>query len=125
RREFIMSKSLKSSSIWKSCLLLTVLVLAACAQNPATTDEIDMPPRAERPEVAAETLQDSRSESGDGQVGATISGSDYSEVNPVPIVFETLSVRLTEEDAGIIESMKGRILGADRITIRGYCDRNA
>jgi len=48
---------------------------------------------------------------------------DYENMNPVPIAFEKLSVKLRESDKQILVRIKDRAKKAHKLVITGYCDR--
>ena len=103
----------------KLVVSLFALVLVACAQNPTLGPE--EPHVAEEANASAER----REVESDHAVDRTRqeSASEYSTLNPIPIMFEPLSVNLRDSDMQIFDAVNNRMLASEHITIRGYCDR--
>lgn len=95
-----------------------LLALAGCAQNqvaskteaPASSQALKEEPKSEKTVVASMAP------------GEEIV-PDYAVVNPVPIPFDKLSVKLRETDKQILTQIKDRAKKARKVTITGYCDR--
>ena len=49
---------------------------------------------------------------------------DYTTINPVPIIFDKLSVKLDDNDKCILAQISDRAKKADKLVVIGYCDRN-
>ncbi len=50
--------------------------------------------------------------------------SPYASMNPVPIEFGKLTVKLDDANKKILEQIRDRAMVAQKLTIIGYCDRN-
>ena len=48
---------------------------------------------------------------------------DYASMNPVPIVFDKMSVKLRDSEKQILAQIKDRAQRATTLIITGYCDR--
>lgn len=112
---------MKGKNLIKGMIPLAALALVACAQNQQVASEeqqtaVEQPVATveHREPEAAQLVQEEEPK---------VAGPDYSTLNPVPISFETLAVSLDETDQQVFDAVNDRILGAERITVRGYCDR--
>lgn len=97
--------------------LVSALALAGCAQQPTVADEPQTPVAKEEKVKAVESK---------GSVAAQVPEEtlpDYASMNPVPIVFEKMSVKLRDTDKQILVRIKDRAQKARKLTITGYCDR--
>lgn len=99
--------------------LAALLALAGCAQNQTTAE-------AEQPPVAKEDKSKARTNERQGP--ATTAAAEellpyYANMNPVPIPFEKMSVKLRETDKQILVRIKDRAQKAKKLIITGYCDR--
>ena len=100
-------------------VVVVQLVLSGCAQH-QTVAEADQPPVAneEKAKVKAAERQ--------GPAPAVVAeepGPDYASMNPVPIPFDKMSVKLRESDKQILVRIKDRAQKAKKLIITGYCDR--
>src|SRR6476661_4347884 len=91
-----------------------LLLLAGCAQNQTN------------PDTAQQEVVQSRSAADKAapvapQV-AEEAKPDYATMNPVPIVFEKLSVKLRDADKAVLAQIGDRAVKARRLVITGFCD---
>lgn len=107
---------MKNHSYLRSMPLAFAFVLVACAQTEQAVDAQAATPTQEPLQTAQAKVQASPS-TPEPVV------NQYDTMNPVPIEFETLSVQLDAPDTQILKEISERALAAERITIRGYCDR--
>lgn len=95
-----------------------LLALAGCAQNQVAS-------KTEAPASSQAAKEEPKSEK--TVVASMAPGEeivpDYAVVNPVPIPFDKLSVKLRETDKQILTQIKDRAKKARKVTITGYCDR--
>ncbi|HEY4542847.1 MAG TPA: OmpA family protein [Noviherbaspirillum sp.] len=108
---------MKNHSYLRSMPLAFAFVLVACAQTEQAVDAQLAMPTQEQPLQIIQAEVHAPSSTPETVV------SEYDTMNPVPIEFETLSVRLDAPDTQILKEISERALAAERITIRGYCDR--
>jgi outer membrane protein OmpA-like peptidoglycan-associated protein len=97
----------------------SLVMLAGCAQQQTVAD-------AEQPPVVKEEKAKARTVEKVGAVQATASEEvlpDYANMNPVPIAFDKMSVKLRDADKQILVKIKERAQKAKRVVITGYCDR--
>lgn len=99
------------------CTVL-LLTLAGCAQAPVAENADTVVPRqAAKEESKAEKTVAASMAPGEEIV------PDYAVMNPVPITFDKLSVKLRDVDKQILAQIKDRAQKARKLTITGYCDR--
>lgn len=99
------------------CAVLLV-ILSGCTQNPIVVNaDTNSTKQAEREEVKAEKAVAASMAPGEEIV------PDYAVMNPVPLEFEKLSIKLRDADKQIIAQIKDRAQKARKLTITGYCDR--
>lgn len=96
--------------------IASLLVLAGCAQNQALEDPAQSPVVKEEKTKATEKAAASSMKSEEKL-------PDYANMNPVPIEFEKLSVKLSDSDKQILVRIKDRAQKAKKLIITGYCDR--
>lgn len=106
---------------WNYLVLACALALSACAQNETAPADEQPLATAEQPAPAPDPVP--AEPSPPAQEPAAPAGPDYASMNPVPVTFETLSVKLNDADLAVLEQLRERAQAADRITVRGYCDR--
>jgi len=97
----------------------SLVVLTGCAQQQTVADAEQLP-------VAKEDNAKARNieRSGAAQtVAAEEALPDYANMNPVPIAFDKMSVKLRDADKQILVKIKDRAQKAKRLVITGYCDR--
>lgn len=97
----------------------SIVMLAGCAQQQTVTD-------AEQPPVSKEEKAKPKSAEKTGAVQAVAKEEfvpDYISMNPVPIAFDKMSVKLRDADKQILVKIKDRAQKAKRLIITGYCDR--
>lgn len=99
------------------CAVL-ILTLAGCAQNPVAENTATVAPKPMvKEESRAETAVAASMAPGEEVV------PDYTVMNPVPIAFDKLSVKLRDADRQTLAQIKVRAQAARKLTIIGYCDR--
>lgn len=92
--------------------------LTGCAQNPvADNADASSTKPALKDEVKADKTVAASMAPGEEIV------PDYAVINPVPIAFDKLSIKLRDADKQIIAQIKDRAQKARKLTITGYCDR--
>ncbi|HYD60455.1 MAG TPA: OmpA family protein [Noviherbaspirillum sp.] len=98
--------------------IASLLVLAGCAQNQTLEDPAQSP-------VAQEEKAKTKATEKAAAAGAQSEEKlpDYANMNPVPIEFEKLSVKLRDADKQILVRIKDRAQKAKKLIITGYCDR--
>jgi outer membrane protein OmpA-like peptidoglycan-associated protein len=99
--------------------ITALLVLAGCAQNQALEDTA-------QPAVAKEEKAKAKTTDKTGTATASAAEEklpDYANMNPVPIEFEKMSVKLRDTDKQILVRIKDRAQKAKKLVITGYCDR--
>lgn len=97
----------------------SVMMLSGCAQQQTVADA-DQPPVAKEEKAKAKTAEKT------GAVQAAPKEEvvpDYASLNPVPIVFDKMSIKLRDADKQILVKIKDRAQKAKRLIITGYCDR--
>ena len=100
-------------------LVAAPLALSGCAQQ-QTVAEADQPPVANEEKVKAKSPE---RQGAAPAVAAEEPGPDYANMNPVPIPFDKMSVKLRDSDKQILVRIKDRAKKAKKLTITGYCDR--
>jgi len=98
--------------------VVAVLALAGCAQNQVAS-KTDAPPLQQ---AAKEEMKSEKTVAASMAPGEEIV-PDYAIVNPVPIPFDKMSVKLRDSDKQILTQIKDRAQKAKKLTITGYCDR--
>lgn len=97
----------------------SLVMLSGCAQQQTVAD-------AEQPPVVKEEKAKARTVEKTGAVQAAVAEEalpDYANMNPVPIAFDKMSVKLRDADKQILVKIKDRAQKAKRLVITGYCDR--
>ena len=98
---------------------VSLVALAGCAQHQAVVDA-EQPPAVKEEKAKARVVE---------RQGAVVSPAlaeavpDYASMNPVPIAFDKMSVKLRDADKQILVKIKERAQKAKRLVITGYCDR--
>lgn len=99
------------------CAVL-VFTLTGCAQSPvADNADASSTKAALKDEIKADKTVAASMAPGEEIV------PDYAVMNPVPIAFDKLSIKLRDADKQIIAQIKDRAQKARKLTITGYCDR--
>lgn len=99
--------------------MVSLMMLSGCAQNQTTAEAVPPP-------VAKEEKARARVAERQGTIlaaAAEDAGPDYANMNPVPIAFEKMSVKMRDADKQILVRIKDRAQKAKRLIITGYCDR--
>jgi outer membrane protein OmpA-like peptidoglycan-associated protein len=116
-RKMTMQASQKTRSF--GCISVAMLLfIAGCAQSELGSTE-----------SAASALQTSRAISNTAlpekaSVSATVEQQpDYANMNPVPIVFDKLSVKLDDSGKQILAKIGDRAKKSKKLVITAYCDR--
>jgi peptidoglycan-associated lipoprotein len=115
----IANKFSKLSSICAVSLLL----LTACAQNPSSPDTASSP-NVETKTDKTGTVSANGTNASKGKVVLEGKSTDYATMNPVPIAFDKLSIKLDDGDKQILAQISERAKKAPKLTITGFCDRN-
>jgi len=115
----------KFNKLSNSICAVSLLLLTACAQNPTSPDT------ASSPNVERETKTDKAgavsvhgSNASKGKVVLEGKSLDYANMNPVPIGFDKLSIKLGDDDKRILAQISERAKKAPKLTITGFCDHN-
>ena len=109
----ILMKALKAFAV------TSLVVLAGCAQQQTVADA-EQPPVVKEDKAKAKTVE----KTGAMQAAAVEEVvPDYANMNPVPIAFDKMSVKLRDADKQILVKIKDRAQKAKRLVITGYCDR--
>lgn len=108
----------KSKKIFGALCAVLLVILSGCAQNPV----------ADNPDTHSTKKADIEETKAEKAVAASMAPGeeivpDYAVLNPVPIEFEKLSIKLSDADKQIIAQIKDRAQKARKLTITGYCDR--
>jgi outer membrane protein OmpA-like peptidoglycan-associated protein len=99
-----------------SACIVSAALLAGCAQQPVGTSA---PPPASPIKSGVEKPADTNA-----RVAAKVESKvDYINMNPVPIMFDKMSVKLRDEDKSILAQISERAKKAQKLTITGFCDR--
>lgn len=99
------------------CAVL-LAILTGCAQNPvAATADAATSKQVAKEESKAEKVVAASMAPGEEVV------PDYAVINPVPIAFDKMSIKLRDADKQIIAQIKDRASKARKLTVTGYCDR--
>lgn len=97
----------------------SLVMLAGCAQQQTVADA-EQTPAVKEDKAKAKTIE----RPGAAQtVAAEEAVPDYANMNPVPIAFDKMSVKLRDTDKQILVRIKDRAQKAKRLVITGYCDR--
>lgn len=100
------------------CVLAVAAFTAACAQvQPVAQDSVETPVATNPVKPASQPVK------APAPVVLEEKKVDYSTLNPVPIPFEQMSIKLDTEDREIISQLVSRAQAAQRIVLTGYCDR--
>lgn len=97
---------------------VSVLAMAGCAQNQVAPDSTL---------AAAQNTAKEEAKSEKAPLASMAPGEeivpDYAVMNPVPIAFDKMSIKLRDTDKQILAQIKDRAQKARKLTITGYCDR--
>lgn len=109
------------NKLWGRMMVAFALALSGCAQNERVAAE-------DKQLVSGEKTAGMQNDTSNASAAGVTKQEwlvhpDYSSMNPVPIVFETFSVSLTDSNRRILEKILDRALAAGRLTIRGFADR--
>jgi outer membrane protein OmpA-like peptidoglycan-associated protein len=97
----------------------SVVMLSGCAQQ-QTIDNNEQPSVAKEDKAKVKAVE----KTGAVQAAATEETvPDYASMNPVPIAFDKMSIKLRDADKQILVKIKDRAQKAKRLIITGYCDR--
>lgn len=99
--------------------VVSVVMVSGCAQQQTIAD-------TEQPQVAKEEKAKAKTVEKTGVVQAAATEEivpDYASMNPVPIAFDKMSIKLRDADKQILVKIKDRAQKAKRLIITGYCDR--
>lgn len=114
----------KPAMQWAYLLAACIFGLTGCASDPATQN-------AETPANSFFFRTATRDVQKDGvqqklRIDNALSERvpDYTAMNPVPIVFDKFSVKLSESDKYILQEISERAKNARKLVITGYCDRH-
>jgi outer membrane protein OmpA-like peptidoglycan-associated protein len=95
-----------------------VLAMAGCAQHQIASESTS---------ASAQNTMKEESKSEKAPLASMAPGEeivpDYAVMNPVPIAFDKMSVKLRDIDKQILAQIKDRAQKARKLTITGYCDR--
>lgn len=94
------------------------MTLAGCAQTPVADNADTVAPR----QAVKEDSKVEKPAAASMAPGEEIV-PDYAVMNPVPIAFDKLSVKLRDSDKQLLAQIKDRAQKARKLTITGYCDR--
>lgn len=100
-------------------VVVSVLALSGCAQQQTIAD-------AEQTPVVKEDKAKAKTVDKTGVTQAAVTEEnvpDYASMNPVPIAFDKMSIKLRDADKQILVKIKDRAQKAKRLIITGYCDR--
>ena len=99
-------------------ILAAAALVAACAQTePVQQQQTSEPPA---PAVPAKPVQPVAKAPAPTMAEEVI---DYTTLNPVPLQFEKMAIKLEPDEKEIIAKLVSRAQAAPRIVITGYCDR--
>lgn len=99
--------------------VVSLVTLSGCAQQQTVVDA-EQPPVVKEEKAKAKTVD---------KAGVTQAAApeevvpDYASMNPVPIAFDKMSIKLRDADRQILVKIKDRAQKAKRLIITGYCDR--
>ena len=99
--------------------LASMLALAGCAY--------DQPVEQSAPNAAG-AKQEFKSDKAPADVKAKVTPAEqaviyYATVNPLPITFDKLSIKLSDLDKEVLALIRTRALSAKQLTITGFCDQ--
>lgn len=98
--------------------VVSVLAMAGCAHNQVAPDSTS---------AAAQNAAKEEAKSEKAPLASMAPGEeivpDYAVMNPVPIAFDKMSIKLRDTDKQILAQIKDRAQKARKLTITGYCDR--
>lgn len=116
----------KFNKLSSSICAVSLLLLTACAQNPTSPDTASSPnvERRETKTDKAGIVSANGTNASKGKVVLEGTGPDYANMNPVPIAFDKLSIKLDDDDKRILAQISERAKKASKLTITGFCDRN-
>ncbi|WP_334187805.1 OmpA family protein [Noviherbaspirillum sp.] len=95
--------------------LAALLVMTGCAQQPTTPESTGATP-------AQGSIVSGKAEPSPAPV-PTETKPDYASINPVPITFEKMSVKLSDAEKAVIGQVAERAKKATKLLVTGYCDR--
>jgi peptidoglycan-associated lipoprotein len=100
--------------------IVSVLALTGCAQTETAPDKA-VPASASA--SAAKQKNSVADKPGPAQASIQEIKPDYAHMNPVPITFEKLSVKLRDSDKQILALISERAQKARKLVVTGFCDR--
>jgi peptidoglycan-associated lipoprotein len=104
------------TQLYTGICIVSVLALTGCAQTETKPDKVASPSAAAPVKIAAD-------KAGPVQASAQEIKPDYTHMNPVPITFEKLSVKLRDSDKQILALISERAQKARKLIVTGFCDR--
>lgn len=120
-----MANANKFNKLSSSICAVSLLLLTACAQNPTNPDTASSPNMERETKTdKTGTVSANGTNASKGKVVLEGTGPDYANMNPVPIAFDKLSIKLDDDDKRILAQISERAKKAPKLTITGFCDRN-
>lgn len=113
----------KFNKLSSSICAVSLLLLTACAQNPTSPDTASSPSMETKTDKAG-TVSANGTNASKGKVVLEGKSPDYANMNPVPIAFDKLGIKLDDDDNRILAQISERAKKAPKLTITGFCDRN-
>lgn len=114
-----MTQSNRLMKAFNAFAVTSLVLLAGCAQQHTVADS-EQPSALKEDKAKAKTVE----KTGAVQtVAAEEAVPDYANMNPVPIAFDKMSIKLRDADKQILVKIKDRAQKAKRLVITGYCDR--
>jgi outer membrane protein OmpA-like peptidoglycan-associated protein len=99
--------------------IASLVILGGCAQQ-QTVAEAAQTESVREDKAKAKTVERQGAASAPAVEEAA---PDYANMNPVPIAFDKMSVKLRDADKQILIKIKDRAQKAKQLVITGYCDR--
>ena len=114
-----MEKTGQSSKCRIGIATALLVLLTACAQT-ETRQSGDMPPAQQSAQVSA-----SAADKADKRVEPVSAEAEpnYLNMNPVPIAFDKMGVKLNDAGKQLIAKLGDRAKKSKKVVIVGYCDR--
>jgi len=114
----------KPATQWGSLLAACMIGLTGCANFPAAQEDPNSA-NSISSQTGAQAAQKAGMQQKPGANNALAERQpDYATMNPVPITFDKMSVKLDEGDKTILQKISERAKNADKLVITGYCDRH-
>ncbi len=96
--------------------IVALLILTGCAQPPTIPESTGATP------VQGSALS-GKAEPAAAPIPVEVK-PDYANMNPVPVTFEKMSVKLADAEKAVIGQIADRANKAAKLVVTGYCDRN-